>query len=194
MAIRIHFRPTCFVVLLVSVFLCLIPGATQAQEKKAGDIILPEVGSGSVDAYIEALKSDIGKETRRIVEVNLPLSEKEAALFWPIYNRYAYDLDKLNYEKAQQFDFYAANYKTLSDKQAEHLLKQLGSIERRELLLEEKYVREMAKELPAKTVLRFVQISRQVERLVTLRIMSGMPLIPKGDTGSKKEGPKQDKP
>jgi hypothetical protein len=55
----------------------------------------------------------------------------------------------------------------------------LGSIERRELLLEEKYAREMAKELPTKTVLRFVQIFRQVEGLTTLRIMSGMAMVPK---------------
>jgi len=146
---------------------------------KGGDIILPEIGSGSVDAYIEALKSDINERTRRIMEVNMQLSEKEAAIFWPIYNRYDYDMDKLNYERAQQYDFYASNYKTLTNKQAEHLLKQLRSIERRKLVLDEKCVLEMTKELPAKTVLRFVQISKQVDRLVSLKIMSGVPLVPK---------------
>ncbi len=166
---------------VVFVVVCLIlfgSASSYAQETKTGDIILPEAGSGSIDAYIESLKSNLNEQTRKIMEANMQLTEKEAAVFWPIYNRYDYDMDKLNYERAQQYDFYAANYKTLTNKQAEHLLKQMGSIERRRLVLEEKYVREMGKVLPAKTVLRFVQIARQVERLIGLKIMAGIPLAP----------------
>ena len=44
--------------------------------------------------------------------------------------------------------------------------------------LDEKYAREMAKELPLRTVLRFFQIARQVDRLVSLKIMSDIPLVP----------------
>ena len=46
------------------------------------------------------------------------------------------------------------------------------------LALDEKYAREMAKELPLRTVLRFFQIARQVDRLVSLKIMSDIPLVP----------------
>jgi hypothetical protein len=176
---RIRLWHSFFAVLLSVSFFVLLPVASLAQEKKTGDIILPEIGSGSVDAYIEALKSDIGSQTRKIMEVNMKLTEKEAAVFWPIYERYDYDLSRLRYERAQQYDFYASNYKTISDEQAAHLLKQLDSIERRNLVLDEKYEKEMSKALPAKTVLRFFQIAKQVDRLVSLKIMSGIPLVPK---------------
>ena len=182
---RLRLSHLCVAVLFTACMILLLSTGSVAQETKGGDIILPEIGSGSVDAYIEALKSDIRAHTRKIMEVNMKLTEKEAAIFWPIYDRYDYDLSKLNYEKGQQYDFYASNYKTLSNEQAEHLLKQLNSIERRKLLLEEKFVKEMDKELPAKTVLRFVQISRQVDRLVSLKIMSGIPLVPKEASESK---------
>lgn len=168
-------------VLWVACLILLCPIGSAAQDVKGGDIVLPEIGSGNVDAYIEVLKSDLGAQMRRIMEVNMKLTDQEAAVFWPIYNRYDYDVSKLHYERAQQYDFYAANYKTLSNKQAEHLLKQMDSIERRKLTLEEKYIREMVKVLPAKTVLRFAQIARQVERVISLRIMSGIPLVPKTD-------------
>ena len=180
----IHLR----VVFVVVCSIMLFSAWSYAQETKTGDIILPEAGSGSVDAYIEALKSNLNEQTRKIMEANMQLTEKEAAVFWPIYDRYDYDMDKLNFERAQQYDFYASNYKTLSNKQAEHLLKQMGSIERRRLMLEEKYVREMAKVLPAKTVLRFAQISRQVERLIGLKIGSGIPLVPKTEPGAPAKG------
>jgi hypothetical protein len=191
---RIRLSHPCVAVLLVACTILFLSAGSAAQEKSTGDIILPEIGSGNVDAYIEALKSDIGAQTRKIMEVNMKLTEKEAALFWPIYDRYDYDMSKLNYEKAQQYDFYASNYKTLSNEQAEHLLKLLNSIERRKLLLEEKFVKEMAKELPAKTVLRFVQISRQVDRLVSLKIMSGMPLVPKESSEAKPTAKPKAKP
>lgn len=157
----------------------LFAAGSAAQDAKTGDILLPELGSGNVDAYIEFLKSDILAHMKKTIEVNMPLTEKEATLFWPIYGHYDYDLRKLNYERAQQYGFYAKNYKTLTDAQAKNILERIDSIERRQLTLDEKYKREMSKVLPMRTVLRFFVIARQFDRLVSLKIMSGMPLPPK---------------
>jgi len=166
-------------VVLVACTIPLFSAGSAAQETKAGDIILPQIGSGSVDAYIQALKSDIRNSTRKIMEVNMQLTEKEAALFWPIYNRYDYDMGKLNFERSSIYDFYAVNYKTLSDEQAKDIVRRFYHVERWKLSLDEKYSREMAKVLPMRTVLRFLQIERQVDRLVSLKIMSEIPLVPK---------------
>ncbi len=72
---RIRFSSSCVAALLVSCTILLFSAGSAAQETKTGDIILPEIGSGSVDAYIEALKSDIRAHTRRIIEVNMQLTE-----------------------------------------------------------------------------------------------------------------------
>jgi hypothetical protein len=172
----VHF---CIAVMLIACTILLYSAGSAAQETKGGDIVLPEIGSGSVDAYIEALKSDIRNSTRKIMEVNMQLTEKEAALFWPIYDRYDYDVSKLNFERSSIYDFYADNYKTLSDEQAKDIVRRYYHVERWKLSLDEKYSREMAKVLPMRTVLRFLQIERQVDRLVSLKIMSDTPLAPK---------------
>lgn len=178
-------------VLLAAVMILFSPDGSAAQDTKAGDIILPQIGSGSVDVYIEALKSDIRNSTRKIMEVNMQLTEKEAALFWPIYDHYDYDMGKLNFERSSIYDFYADNYSTLSDKQAHDLIRRMTYVDRRKLSIDEKYAREMAKVLPAKTVLRFFQIERQVDRLVALKIMSETPLVPTGAAKpAQKEKPK----
>jgi hypothetical protein len=174
-------------VVLVACTIPLFSAGSAAQETKAGDIILPQIGSGSLDAYIQALKSDIRNSTTKIMEVNMQLTEKEAALFWPIYNRYDYDMGKLNFERSSIYDFYAANYKTLSDEQAKDIVRRMYHVERWKLSLDEKYSREMAKVLPMRTVLRFLQIARQVDRLVSLKIMSETPLIPKETSKMKPE-------
>jgi len=169
----------CVAVVLVACTIALFSSGSAAQETKAGDIILPQIGSGSVDAYVEALRSDIRNSTRKIMEVNMQLTEKEAALFWPIYNRYDYDMGKLNFERSSIYEFYADNYKTLSDDQAKDIVRRIDRVERWKLSLDEKYSREMAKVLPMRTVLRFLQIARQVDRLVSLKIMTEIPLVPK---------------
>jgi hypothetical protein len=185
-------------VMLVACTIHLFSAVSAAQETKGRDIILPEIGSGRVDAYIEALKSDIRNSTRKIMEVNMQLTEKEAALFWPIYDRYDYDVSKLNFERSSIYDFYADNYKTMSDEQAKEIVRRFYHVERWKLSLDEKYSREMAKVLPMRTVLRFLQIERQVDRLVSLKIMSDTPLTPKeASKAERKDKPKakqKDKP
>jgi len=196
--VRLRLVNLCVAVMVVvCTTLCLSAGSA-AQDTKAGDIVLPEIGSGSVDAYIEALKSDIRNSTRKIMEVNMKLTEKEAALFWPIYDRYDYDVSKLNFERSSIYGFYADNFKTLSDEQTKHIIRRFYHVERWKLSLDEKYSREMAKVLPMRTVLRFLQIARQVDRLVSLKIMSDTPLAPKEesktDSKAKPKAKAKDKP
>jgi hypothetical protein len=176
-----------FVVLLSAASILFTASGSAAQGEKGGDILLPQIGTGSVDAYIEALKSDIRVHMRRIIDVNMQLSDKEAAAFWPIYDRYDEDMSKLNYERSSIYDFYADNYRTLSDKQAKELIRRMNYVDRRKLSIDEKYAREMAKVLPVKTVLRFFQIERQVDRLVALMISSGIPLAPTDASRAKPE-------
>jgi len=191
---RVRISHPCVAVLLVACTILLFSAGSAAQETKAGDIILPEIGSGSVDAYIEALKSDIQTHSRRIVEANMHLTEKEAAVFWPLYNRYDYDIGKLNYERASIYDFYADNYRTLSDEQAKDLVRRMHHVERWKLSLDEKIAREMGKVLPMRTVLRFLQIARQIDRLVSLKIMSDTPLTPKEASTAKQKSKTKAKP
>ena len=186
--------PPFVAVLMVAGSIMILSAGSAAQDTKAGDIILPEIGSGSVDGYIEALKSDLGMHRRKIIEVNMPLTDQEAASFWLLYNRYDNDKSKLNFERASIYEFYKDNFKTLTDGQARDLIRRQNSIDRMELSLNEKYAREMAKVLPLRTVLRFFQISRQVDRLVALKIMSEIPLVPTDATGAKPKAVPKDTP
>ena len=178
MTMWIRFLPACLAVLLAAVVFCPVPGMA-ADEATRGEVItVPEMGSGTIDGYVAALRSDIQAKKRKIIEANMPLTEREAKLFWPVYDRYDYDMGKVNFERASIYDFYVDNYKTMSNKQAKDLLRRLNNVDRLKLSIDQKYGREMGKVLPAKTVLRFVQITRQVDRLVGLKIMSGIPLVP----------------
>ncbi len=52
----------------------------------------------------------------------------------------------------------------------------------------------MAKVLPMRTVLRFLQIARQVDRLVSLKIMAEIPLVPKEPSKAQPKAKTKDKP
>ena len=82
----------------------------------------------------------------------------------------------------------------MSDEQAKELLRRQAYVDRRKLSIDEKYAREMAKALPMPTVLRFFQIARPLDRLVSLKIMSDIPLIPKEAAKSKPKAKPKGKP
>jgi hypothetical protein len=194
MMLRIRMVHPCVAALLIACTILLFSAGSAAEDTKSGEIVLPAIGSGNVDAYIEALKSDIRQHTRKIIEVNMQLTAAEAAVFWPIFDRYDYDMSKLNFERASIYEFYADNYRTMSDAQAKDLLRRQAYVDRRKLSIDEKYAREMGKALPMRTMLRFFQIARQVDRLVSLKIMSDIPLIPKEEAKAKPKDKPKSKP
>jgi hypothetical protein len=73
-------------------------------------------------------------------------------------------------------------------------LRRQNYVDRRRLSIDEKYAREMAKVLPMRTVLRFFQIARQVDRLVSLKIVSDIPLVPKETPQATQKGKTKNKP
>jgi hypothetical protein len=82
----------------------------------------------------------------------------------------------------------------MSDAQAKDVVRRMYHVERWKVSLDEKYSREMGKVLPMRTVLRFLQIARQVDRLVSLKIMTEIPLVPKEAPVENPKAKTKDKP
>jgi hypothetical protein len=65
----------------------------------AGMIILaaasPALAETSVRSEVELTRSDIQADRKLIVADSLPLTDAQASTFWPVYNAYRGDLNKL---------------------------------------------------------------------------------------------------
>jgi hypothetical protein len=82
----------------------------------------------------------------------LDLSTGEAQQFWPIYNAYDYDNNKLRrqgFEKRKETDF-----EDLSENEAKTMLENMISLENQKHELREKFVNDLMKVLPAKKIIK----------------------------------------
>ena len=123
------------------------------------------------------IRRDLRTEKKKLLAMNVPLTEAEATKFWPIYDRYADDMRKHNDEFYSIIKDYAANQKTLTDAQAIGMVKRWSDIQVEVAQTRQKYVPLFEKVLPGKKAALFFQIDRRLYALMDLQTASEIPLV-----------------
>src|SRR3954471_22404003 len=88
----------------------------------AATFAAPVHAGTSDEATLDVLRDAIRANKRAFVAVNLPLTDEEAARFWPIYERYANELKVINDRTVKLLEEYTANFTSLSDDRAAALI------------------------------------------------------------------------
>jgi hypothetical protein len=163
-----------------SVFLVLSLSAVAvttlcAQEKHIKDP--SESQELNTESYIQLLRTDLNAQKKQIVNETMQLDDKQARIFWPIYNNYEAELDKLGDEKLAIVQEYAANFLTMTNEKADELAQRVMALDDQKMALRRKYYDLMKKSLPAILVVRFFQVENQIQLLVDLKIASNLPII-----------------
>ena len=146
-----------------------------AQEKHIKDPSESQVLN--TQTYIELLRSDLNAQRRQIVSETMQLDDKQARIFWPVYNDYEADLDKLGDEKLAIVQEYATNFLTMTNEKADELAQRVMALDDQRMALRRKYYDLMKKSLPAILAVRFFQVENQIQLLVDLKIASNLPII-----------------
>ena len=133
--------------------------------------------SGSMDGYIEMLKSDLKTQKVAVVTEGMELSEEQAEIFWPIYREFDAELSKLMDRRIALIKDYAENWDALTDEKADELMKASLKLTKDRDKVTEKYYKKMAKELSPKTAARFMQIDNAISLLLRLQIAAELPLV-----------------
>lgn len=129
------------------------------------------------DADIQLLREDIRAERKKIVAANLPLSSAEATKFWPVYDQYVGDMKKINDARYSLIKEYAQSYDTMTNEQAQDMMKRTLSLDSKSNDLRMKYIPEFEKVIPPKKTAMFLQIDRRLDMLMNLQLASEIPLV-----------------
>jgi hypothetical protein len=132
---------------------------------------------GYLNAYIALLKSDLKSRKTGFIAEGLRLSDKEAAVFWPVYREYEADLKRLDDARLRLVKDYAENYDRMTDARAKELVERRLALEGQRVGLERKYFKRLTKVLPGRTAARFFQLDYRFGLLVSLKDVSEIPLI-----------------
>jgi hypothetical protein len=129
------------------------------------------------DEEIKLELQNLRSQKKQIVSANMQLTEAEALKFWPVYDEYTTETIKIIDTRAALIKEYTEYYDTLTDAQAQSLLKRWLQVDDAEVQLRLKYIPIFSKVLSAKKTARFIQIDRHLGMLIDVQVMSAIPLV-----------------
>jgi hypothetical protein len=150
---------------LMALMLMGVATNAQAQDKPADNM--------------QILRAKIKADKKLLVATNMDLTETEAKSFWPIYEEYQKELQKINRRIATVFDSYAGDLrnKSLTDDKAKQLIDEANAIDQAEVNMKSTFAPKLSKALPAIKVARYLQIENKIRALVTYDLAQGVPLV-----------------
>ena len=128
---------------------------------------------------MQILREKIKADKKLLVATNMELTEAEAKNFWPIYEDYQKDLQKINERLVQALQSYSADYKnkSMTNEKAKKLTDEYLSIEQAEVKLKSSSVPKLNKALPATKVARYLQIENKIRAVIKYDLAATVPLV-----------------
>ena len=146
----------------------MAPAGASAQQPAAG-----APAAQTADSVRQAARSD----RRGLVERNMELTADEAKKFWPLYDAYQAELDKINTRQTRAMLDYVSSESSLTDANAKRITKELLGADADEMKLRERTAKKMAAALPAKKAVRFLQIENKIRTVQRYDIAEQMKLV-----------------
>jgi hypothetical protein len=122
-------------------------------------------------------RASIRAQKLAVVKANMEFTESEAKAFWPLYEEYQAELEKVGDRMADLIKNFGITYKVMTDDTAAMLLKKSIGIQGDRIKLQEKYLPKFDKVLPMTKVARYYQIENKYRAALDTEISSKIPLI-----------------
>jgi|SRR5271166_805425 len=146
------------------------PDAAPGRSANGADSLVPS------DQDIQLFRKDVRSMRKQIVAANLDLTDTEAEKFWPIYQEYTADLEKINDTKTALIKDYLQNYNGMTGDEAEKYIRRRAAVEESVMALRLRYIPVFRKALTGRETAQFFQIEWRLGLMIDLQLAQ-MPLI-----------------
>ena len=130
----------------------------------------PDIGS-----IIQAVRTSMQADRDTMVTASMNLSDKDGAVFWPIYRQYQYERSKAGDRRAAVIKEYAQKYPNLTDAEAKAMAEQMLDYDSQLVALKKKYFKKFSKALPPLTVTKFFQLDRRIDLMMDMQVEASLP-------------------
>jgi hypothetical protein len=156
----------------VGIFALVMSGTLLAQNQEQPQ----EQQASQTRAAVEITRADIQADRQALVASNLPLTDEQAKVFWPLYRQYREEMQTIGDRLVNLIENYGQTYDSLTDEQAAQMMNEYLKLQKDSLAIKNKYLPRFTKILPEKTVMRFYQIENKMDLIVLLAVSSQIPL------------------
>lgn len=126
---------------------------------------------------IEMMRSVAAVERKSLITQGMVFSGDESAAFWPIYDEYVVEKEKVDDKLIKVVTDYAANHEKMSDEIANQIIDEWMDYERDILKVKSKYLRRFDKALSPIRLARFYQIENKIDVVKKAFLAQQIPLI-----------------
>jgi len=133
------------------------------------------------DQQLALLRRDIRSIKKQLIAANLTLTDSEATKFWQVYEEYSADMGKINDTRTAIIKEYSDEYGTLTDDQADNLIRRWLDTDIEQTKLRQRYVAIFRRVLPGKKAATFFQLDRRISTMIDVQLTSQLPLAQSQD-------------
>jgi hypothetical protein len=140
----------------------------------------PSAAGTTADAItyqqLALLRRDIRSIKKQLIAANLTLTDSEATKFWQVYEEYSVDTGRINDTRTAIIKEYSDQYGTLTDDQADNLIRRWLDTDIQQTKLRQRYVPIFRGVLPGKKAATFFQLDRRISTMIDVQLTSRLPL------------------
>lgn len=137
--------------------------------------------AGSADTFVDQqfalLRKDIRSVKKQLIAANLTLTDSEATKFWPVYDQYSTEVSKINDTRTALIKESGDAYGSLTDEQADSLIRRWLDTDIAASELRRKYVSILRRVLDGRKAATFFQLDRRISMMIDLQLTSQLPLV-----------------
>ena len=126
---------------------------------------------------IEQIQKEWGKEKKELMRLGMGLNAGDSVKFWPVYNRYEKERQKLGKERILILDDYVNHYAELSNAKADELINRIFKNDAAHSKLQQQYYTTLKTALNAKQAAKFLQIESYINSVIKTLIQQELPYI-----------------
>jgi len=146
--------------------------------------ITPSAGSADgsgADTNMQILMQKVKADKKLLVAANMDLTEAEGKKFWPLYDAYQKELERINQRLGMTIkryaDVYNAGKGTISNDADQKLLNEALAVEEAEVKTKRAYAEKIGKVLPATKTARYIQIENKIRAITKIELAQQFPLV-----------------
>jgi hypothetical protein len=152
-----------------------------AQDTSSQSSVANNTDDAISDQQLALLPRDIRSIKKQVIAANLTLTDSEATKFWQVYEQYSAETGKINDTRTAIIKEYADEYGTLTDDQADNLIRRWLDTDLEQTKLRQRYVPIFRRVLIGKKAATFFQLDRRISTMIDVQLTSQLPLVQSQD-------------
>lgn len=122
------------------------------------------------------LRGDVSSMKKELIAAHLTLTGGESKKTWEVYEQYSAEMSKINGTKTVILKEYSQEYNTLTDDQADDLIRRWLETDIEQAKLRHDLAGILRSVLSGKKAATFLQLERRISMMMDVQLTSGLPL------------------